>query len=99
VSYYPVSIPSHSMALNVTVQSYNGRLDYGLIACRRAVPDVNDLADALLSEHRTLMQLAQITPPTAQPIAAPIAAPATQVPKLAGKAPVRKRAKRLSVAA
>ncbi|HNV60564.1 MAG TPA: wax ester/triacylglycerol synthase family O-acyltransferase [Rhodoferax sp.] len=99
VSYYPVSIPSHSMALNVTVQSYNGRLDYGLIACRRAVPDVNDLADALLAEHRTLMQLAQITPPTVQPIAAPIAAPASQVPKLAGKAPVRKRAKRLSVAA
>jgi hypothetical protein len=83
------------MALNVTVQSYNGRLDYGLIACRRAVPDVNDLADALLSEHRTLMQLAQITPSIVQPIAAP----ATQVPKLVGKAPVRKRAKRLSVAA
>ena len=34
--YYPVSIPAHGMALNVTVQSYNGRLDYGLIACRRA---------------------------------------------------------------
>ncbi len=25
ISYYPVSIPSHGMALNVTVQSYNGR--------------------------------------------------------------------------
>ena len=59
VSYYPVSIPAHSMALNVTVQSYNGRLDYGLIACRRALPDVNELADALLSEHRTLLELAR----------------------------------------
>jgi len=57
--YYPVSIPSHSMALNVTVQSYNGRLDYGLIACRRAVPDVNDLGDYLLAEHQTLLARAQ----------------------------------------
>lgn len=63
VSYYPVSIPSHSMALNVTVQSYNGRLDYGLIACRRAVPDVNDLADALLNEHRLLLELARAQAP------------------------------------
>jgi WS/DGAT/MGAT family acyltransferase len=94
VSYYPVSIPSHSMALNVTVQSYNGRLDYGLIACRRAVPDVNELADALLSEHRTLMQLAQIKPPETQQIAAPV----EQVPQLTAKAPARKRAKRVAVA-
>jgi diacylglycerol O-acyltransferase / wax synthase len=56
VSYYPVSIPAHGMALNVTVQSYNGRLDYGLIACRRALPDIAELADAMLAEHRLLLQ-------------------------------------------
>jgi WS/DGAT/MGAT family acyltransferase len=44
LSYWPVSIPVHSMALNVTVQSYAGSLDFGLIACRRAVPDVDDVA-------------------------------------------------------
>ena len=59
VSYYPVSIPSHSVALNITVQSYNGRLDYGLIACSRAVPDINDLGELVLAEHRTLLELAQ----------------------------------------
>ncbi len=59
VCYYPVSIVAHSMALNVTVQSYAGRLDYGLIACRRAVPDLNDLGDYLLAEHQTLLALAQ----------------------------------------
>ncbi len=53
--YYPLSIPAHSMALNVTVQSYDGRLDYGLIACRRAVPDINELGDYLLAEHQTLL--------------------------------------------
>ena len=55
ISYYPVSIVVHSMALNVTVQSYAGRLDYGLIACRRAVPDIVDLGDHLLTEHQTLL--------------------------------------------
>jgi diacylglycerol O-acyltransferase / wax synthase len=54
-SYYPVSIVVHSMALNVTVQSYAGRLDYGLIACRRAMPDLTDLGDYLLAEHQTLL--------------------------------------------
>jgi diacylglycerol O-acyltransferase / wax synthase len=58
VSNYPVSIVAHSLALNITVTSYNGRLDYGLIACRRAVPDVNELGDLMLAEHRTLLELA-----------------------------------------
>jgi hypothetical protein len=58
ISYYPVSIPTHGVALNVTVQSYNGRLDYGLISCRRALPDIAELADMLLAEHKILLDLA-----------------------------------------
>jgi WS/DGAT/MGAT family acyltransferase len=38
VSYYPVSIPYHGTALNITVQSYAGSMDFGLTACRRAMP-------------------------------------------------------------
>jgi hypothetical protein len=57
--FYPVSMISHGIALNITVHSYNGRMDYGFIACRRALPDVNDLADYLLAEHRVLLGLAQ----------------------------------------
>jgi WS/DGAT/MGAT family acyltransferase len=77
VSYYPVSIPAHSMALNVTVQSYNGRLDYGLIACRRALPDVNELADALLAEHRQLLELALAQAPAQIKPAATVATATT----------------------
>jgi WS/DGAT/MGAT family acyltransferase len=80
ISYYPVSIPAHGMALNVTVQSYNGRLDYGLIGCRRAVPDIMDLADALLAEHRKLLALARSLEPAVEAVEAkkpaPTAAPA-----------------------
>ena len=85
VSYYPVSIPAHSMALNVTVQSYNGRMDYGLIACRRALPDVNSLADALLSEHRTLLELALAQVPAAVQIDAQAASPKPKPAKKAAK--------------
>jgi hypothetical protein len=35
VHYFPVSIPYHGSALNITVQSYAGLLEFGLTACRR----------------------------------------------------------------
>jgi WS/DGAT/MGAT family acyltransferase len=54
VTNYPLSIPAHGMALNLTVQSYNGALDFGITACRRAVPDVNDLGDLLGEALREL---------------------------------------------
>ena len=33
--YYPMSIPYHGSALNITVHSYAGLLEFGLTACRR----------------------------------------------------------------
>lgn len=45
LTLYPVSIPTHGLALNITVQSYCGSLDFGFTACRRTVPDVAKLAD------------------------------------------------------
>ena len=53
-TYYPVSIPAHGSALNMTVQSYNGALEFGLTACRRTVPDITDLADYVVEEHHKL---------------------------------------------
>ncbi len=41
---HPVSIVVHGIALNITLESYDGHLDFGLIACARAVPDVAVLA-------------------------------------------------------
>jgi len=90
ISYYPVSIPAHGMALNVTVQSYNGRLDYGLIGCRRAVPDIMDLADALLAEHRKLLALAREKDAVPEPVAAP--APAVAAKAVPKRRPVRRSA-------
>ncbi len=60
VTYYPVSIAVHSMALNVTVQSYNGSLDFGLTACRKALPDLPELARQMQAAHAELMKLTPV---------------------------------------
>jgi len=44
---YPTSIVVHGIALNITVQSYDQSLDFGLMADAAAAPDVAALADAL----------------------------------------------------
>ncbi|GAA4399273.1 wax ester/triacylglycerol synthase family O-acyltransferase [Fodinibacter luteus] len=41
---YPISIPGHSMALNITAHSYAGRLDLGFIGDREALPHLQRLA-------------------------------------------------------
>jgi WS/DGAT/MGAT family acyltransferase len=47
LSNYPSSIVVHGLALNITVQSYDQSLDFGLMADAAAMPDVRELADAL----------------------------------------------------
>lgn len=41
---YPVSIPAHGMALNITVQSYAGTLNFGFVGCRDTLPHLQRLA-------------------------------------------------------
>ncbi|MEO8887705.1 MAG: wax ester/triacylglycerol synthase family O-acyltransferase [Jatrophihabitantaceae bacterium] len=55
IANYPVSVVSEiGGGINITAMSYDGRLDFGVIACRDAVPDVWDLAEHL---HRALAEL------------------------------------------
>jgi hypothetical protein len=68
LDYYPVSIAAHGVALNITVQSYMGQLCFGLIACRRAVPDVRDLT---LQMQRAFDQFSQLPLPEGVPALAP----------------------------
>ena len=41
---YPTSIVVHGMALNITVQTYDKSLDFGLMACGQAMPETAELA-------------------------------------------------------
>jgi WS/DGAT/MGAT family acyltransferase len=45
---HPTSIVVHGVGLNITVQSYDRSLDFGLMACAEAMPEVRELADAIL---------------------------------------------------
>ena len=42
-----MSAVADTQGLNITVQSYNGKLDFGLVACRDLVPDLWDLCRML----------------------------------------------------
>jgi hypothetical protein len=99
LDYYPVSIAAHGVALNITVQSYMGQLCFGLIACRRAVPDVRDITAQMRLAFDVLQQLPAPAEPAALPAAAaepkPTQKRAAAKPKAA--AVPKKRKPKLSV--
>jgi hypothetical protein len=41
---YPVSIPIHGMALNVTLQTYADTVNLGFVGCRDRLPHLQRLA-------------------------------------------------------
>ena len=47
VTFHPLSIVLHGLALNITIQTYAGRVDFGIIADKKAVPHLQDLADMI----------------------------------------------------
>jgi diacylglycerol O-acyltransferase len=51
---FPISVPYHGIALNITAMSYLDDFDIGLTACRAAVPDVQDIAGHLVAELAAL---------------------------------------------
>lgn len=53
--FYPVSTIVDGQGLNMTVQSYNGSLDFGFVACRTLVPDLWDLKGYLLDAVQELL--------------------------------------------
>jgi WS/DGAT/MGAT family acyltransferase len=51
---FPVSISTHGLALNITVQSYRDQLDFGFIAGANIIPHVQVLCDMLPGEFAAL---------------------------------------------
>jgi WS/DGAT/MGAT family acyltransferase len=86
LDYYPVSIVAHGVALNITVQSYMGQLCFGLIACRRAVPDVRDITAQMQRAFDAFRHLSQ--PDAGEAEALPVR------PKVVPPAPAAARSKR-----
>ena len=55
---YPLSIPHHGQAMNITVTSYNGNLEFGIVGCRRTVPSLQYLLTYL---EESLQELTEAT--------------------------------------
>ena len=107
---YPTSIVVHGVALNITVQTYNESLEFGLMSCGDAMPDVAELAQCVreaFDEFQALVPSAAPFPaeppktPTktaTKTIAGKVARKAASKPasaaKRAKKAPVAKATKR-----
>lgn len=87
LTFHPLSIVMHGLALNITVQTYAGSVDFGVIADRKAVPHVQDLADGLQAAFQEALALFQAT---GMPAAAPASRP---------KRPAVRRRKAASAAA
>ena len=61
---YPVSIPAHFLALNITISGYGDKLGFGYIACRRSVPAMQRLLD--YTEQSIAELEASLCPPDAR---------------------------------
>ena len=90
---YPVSIPGHSMALNITAHSYAGMLDVGFVGDRDGIPHLQRLAvrtgEALdeLEAAAPEAALAQVGGP-AQPSWAAVMLTIQGMPNLSVRAPI-----------
>lgn len=95
---FPVSIVTDGQGLNITVQSYMDRLDFGLIADRELIPDLWDMIDDLVDEIGVLIEASgaewAVPPAAAHPrrgqpghIAPPATATAPATKTAAEKAP------------
>lgn len=54
---YPLSTIADGCALNITVHSYDGKVEIGIVACASAVPSAGALLDDLRAEYRELVEL------------------------------------------
>ena len=58
-AYFPVSAVAHGLALNITIMSYDGSLDYGLVAAKEAMPALRPFARHLNAAHAELLREAK----------------------------------------
>jgi diacylglycerol O-acyltransferase len=54
---YPASIVFDGFAMNITLVSYNESLDFGIVACRRSLPEVQRMIDYL---EEALIELEEV---------------------------------------
>ena len=98
---YPVSIVTHGMAMNITLVTYDQSVDFGIIASRRALPQVQRMIDYMEESLQELEDAAGIKTRAAKSPAPRKKQPARKKSTAARpkkKTPVRPKAKRKAAA-
>lgn len=65
LTFCPLSIVIHGVALNITIQTYAGEVDFGVVSDKNALPQVQELTDALTQAFADARQLLARTQPRA----------------------------------
>lgn len=71
LSFHPLSIVVHRLALNITIQTYAGCVDFGIVADNKALPHANGLARAIEAAFKgghALMSPAALAPTATPPV-------------------------------
>ena len=56
VHYWPMSIVAHGLGANITLESYAGSLEFGVVTATNAVSRPRQLADGLVASHQQLLK-------------------------------------------
>lgn len=59
---YPASIVFDGFAMNITMISYHDHLDFGVVACRRSLPQIQRIIDHLEESLQELEEVAGLAP-------------------------------------
>ena len=57
---YPLSVPYHGQAMNITCTSYDDQMSFGLVGCRRTAPSLQRLLGHLDDELQSLEEAAGV---------------------------------------
>ncbi len=93
LSFHPLSIVMHGLALNITVQTYAGHVDFGIVGGKKALPHAQDLARAIeqaFAEAQALLGAAATPAPAPVPVTSRKTGVTSATPL--GKSPSVKRA-------
>jgi len=63
IGYYPMSILMDGQALNITLCSHGDKLDFGILGCRNALPDLDRLGELIGEAFLELQQVAGLAKP------------------------------------
>lgn len=63
---YPASIVFDGFAMNITLVSYHDHLDFGVVACRRSLPQIQRIIDHLEESLQELEEVAGLAQPASK---------------------------------